>query len=201
MHYRQKNTVTLVKDVALFLSVFVALFLATTSILFLAEEKKQRLELVNNLKSVSQAYYAYYLDTSTELPLIDNGNNWEVNPVPLVSDSTIGWQGPYVSFPIKENGVSLGFNGFDHLTLARATNQKWNSLKDLEQASCYNIKQEDKKCYTWIVLRAGDKLVDKLAVYLEDYINEEKNIEDGKVRASDDYKYLFVELGLSDVNR
>jgi len=201
MHYRQKNTVTLAKDVALFLSVFVALFLATTSILFLAEEKKQRLELVNNLKSVGTAYYAYYLDTSMELPLVNNGNNWEVNPVPLVSDDIVGWQGPYISLPIREDGVSLGFKGFDHLTLARATDEKWNSLQDLEAKSCYNIESENKDCYTWIVLRANDKLVDKLAVYLENYIEEDKNIAKGKVRASDDYKYLFVELGLSDVNR
>ncbi|PPR08650.1 MAG: hypothetical protein CFH44_00842 [Proteobacteria bacterium] len=203
MSTRGKKALFLLKDAFIFTSIVLLVIFLTIQVFKVTQQKQEESDLIRKLKQVGSAYYAYYLDTSYELPLLNYGNSWEVNAVQLVSSDVEGWQGPYVSLPINQDGASLGFKGFESMTLARATSHKWNSLDDLEKYSCKNKKSQYRKCYTWIVLtgKDGNNEISEYIDMLEDYITESSNKNSGRIRASDDYKYLFVEIGLSDVSK
>jgi Tfp pilus assembly protein PilE len=153
-------------DARIALAIFGALSVIAGASLYSAIQESKVVSMHTDMMEIGKAWESYLLDTGTDLPKIGTGNTWVENSrqtAKLVTDSTTGWQGPYLQYKIgtvgagtankyllyKDAGVDNGtYNG---IYIDSARDNTWggtNYWADADVGKCNNTDP----CYVWVRL-------------------------------------------------
>ena len=181
-------------DARIALAIFGALSVISGAALYSAIQDSKVTALIAQLEEYGKAYYAYYLDTGSELPNYES-NLFDVKASPLLSSSVAGWAGPYIQY-IPADGTytwKLIPPGYNHFYYVRAANLAWNNGTGLIAASCDKVANKD-KCESWVVLGPVDT---NILQAVDTRIDGSVDGSNGKIRNVGGY--IYYNAGVSNV--
>tara|TARA_Y100001960_G_scaffold138658_1_gene146966 strand:+ start:3800 stop:4381 length:582 start_codon:yes stop_codon:yes gene_type:complete len=183
-------------DARIALAIFGALSVISGAALYSAIQNAKVTANITQLEEYGKAYYAYYLDTGSELPSW-SGNLFDVEAHHLLSSSVAGWQGPYLaSMPASSSHAwKLAPSGFNHFYFVRATNATWDDGTALTAATCEKVANKG-KCEAWIVLGPYDPAILNA---IDERIDGAVDTDEGRVRQLG--TYIYYNIGISDVGK
>jgi type II secretory pathway pseudopilin PulG len=189
-------------DARIALAIFGALSVISGAALYSAIKESKMVALINQMDEYGKAYYAYYLDTGSELGLVDSSSNtWDVTPVPLVEEPSgvNGWKGPYLAREVHSNGVTLEEPRYNYMFFMRATNDTWDGhTSGLPTSTCEISANANKPCYVWVAIEDRNNMK-SLATQLDIYVDGSSTPDTGKVRVVEDH-YVMMQVGISHIN-
>ncbi|HAG52559.1 MAG TPA: hypothetical protein DCL21_02110 [Alphaproteobacteria bacterium] len=130
-------------DARIALAIFGALSVISGAALYSAIKEAKIIAMVTEMREVAKGYESYYLDTGSQLPT-KNTVALDVNK--LISDTAIGWKGPYLQYGIQNptTGYTLTGTGFpdDNVSIYYYT--------DADFGDAVNPTQCGTPCYAYL---------------------------------------------------